>query len=133
MWQGWNMFAPNPKNTNFELDAEITFEAGSKTTWAFPKMQQFGLVQRYQKERYRKWMERVRQGKFNRAWPDTARYIARLHANPTNPPRQVSLRCYWSEIPPPTPEGATQPIPQRVSPTHRYTFFLYNIVPGDLL
>jgi hypothetical protein len=127
LWQGWDMFAPNPYSTNAYLEAEVVFRDGQQRVWKFPRMQDLGLVDRYFKERYRKWAnERVRMDANSVLWPDAARYIARLHANPRNPPQTVRLVRYWAEVPPPGP-GVSKPAYQR------YVFYTYTVAPGDLL
>lgn len=130
LWQGWDMFSPKPLSINFHLDAEIAFADGSQKTWTFPRMERLGFAVRYQKERYRKWIELVRQDAFAFVWPDTARYIARLHADPANPPETVVLTRHWAEIPPPT-RASFQPILPQFDHDNAYTFFTYQVSPED--
>ena len=63
LWQGWTMFAPNAPMVNSYLEAEVTLDDGTTAVYAFPRMDQLGYAERYQKERYRKWVhERVMRG-----------------------------------------------------------------------
>ena len=126
LWQGWDMFSPNPLSTNFDVEAEITFEDGSKKTWTFLEMQKLGFFERYQKERYRKWRERIRADDNAYAWPDTAKWIARKFNNPKNPPKEISLTRYWTPIPKPA-ESDWQPMRAKRKHENEYTFFNYDV------
>ena len=89
-------------------------------------MQELGYVERYVKERYRKWAnERLRANINSKLWPDAARYIARSYADDANPPRMIRLVRTWSEISPPGKPAA----PER---WHREVFYSYILMPGDL-
>lgn len=127
LFQSWNMFAPNPKNANNYVDAEITFRNGQKRLWTFPQMNELGYIERYSKERYRKLANEGLD--INPVLlPDTARYIARLNGDDSNPPQTVKLVYYWSVIPAPPLSGET---PQTGEWTHK-VLGTYAVKPGDL-
>jgi len=129
LFQAWDMFAPNPRMANVSVEAEVTFSDGQQRIWPFPRMEQLGLVDRYCKERYRKWAnDHLRMDANAGLWPDAARYIARLHTQPGNPPVTVRLVRSWADIPPPT--DSTAPLPAH---TNRFVFFTYGVEPDDLL
>jgi len=130
LWQGWNMFAPDPLAIDIDVDAQLVFRDGSRKTWVFPRMEEMGYWERYRKERYRKWRERVRLDAFAVVWPDTARYIARLHQSPENPVVTVKLTRYWTAIPAPSGDWLPSRTP-RVAMTDRHEFFSYRVEPGD--
>lgn len=139
LWQSWDMFAPDPLSINYSLHAQVFFKDGSLKVWEFPRMEKLGLWDRYQKERYRKWRERVRQDIYSSIWDDTARYIARLHNNPTNPPTRVILVREWESIAPPQFKSGTfkmkdyQPMPKRFeSLKYSFRFKFYDVTPRDL-
>lgn len=104
-WQYWDMFAPNPSNWDGYADAEITFQDGSKRVWEYPRMAKLPIVEKYFKERYRKFLERgINQAMF---WPDFAQRVALLnYDDPANPPVSVKLRRNERIIQPP---GKPQP------------------------
>lgn len=130
LWQSWDMFAPNPRITNIYLEAEITLQDGQQRIWKFPRMDELGLVKRYFQERYRKWAnDNVRLDINARLWPDIARYIARLHYDPSNPPQSIKLIRYWSDIPPPAAPGEAQ-LPNT---WNHYIFYTYQTAPTDFL
>ena len=144
LWHSWDMFSPEPLSVNFHVEAEVTFADGSKKVWEFPSMEKLGIWEKFQKERYRKWRERVRQDAYNMIWPYTARYIARLHNNPTNPPVQVALIRHWENIRPPLMLANTnrpgtppklrdyQPLPNEWPKRHKYRFHQYQVKAEDL-
>jgi len=128
LFQAWDMFAPDPLKLNSYIDAEVWFREGSARVWSFPKMHEIGYVDRYFKERYRKFStEYLRMDSHSALWPDAARYIARLNRNSANPPTGVRLIRSWSEMKAPGPGGRYQP-----SPWQHYTYFTYVVQPGDL-
>ena len=131
LWSGlfqiWDMFAPDPLKMNSYVDAEVWFRDGSARVWSLPRMNEIGLVERYFKERYRKFSEYLRRDSHSVFWPDAARYIARLHRNPGNPPTAVQLIRHWSDINPPGPGGQYQP-----GRWQQYLYYTYLVQPGDL-
>jgi len=128
--QDWMMFAPNPTRENTYIDAEITYRSGRKHIWTFPQMQELGYVERYAKERYRKFAnERLWVKENSMIWPDAARFIARLNRDPSDPPKIVKLAHYRCVIPWAPPPGEDPPAEH----WERDVFFTYTVNPGDLL
>ena len=128
LFQAWDMFAPEPPRLNFYLEAEITYRDGQKRVWKFPRMQDLGLMERYSKERYRKFAnEHLRVDESALLWPDAARYVARLNNDPANPPVLVQLVRYWSDLAIRMPDGSFTP--ERWS---HFVFYRYPVGPGDL-
>lgn len=131
LWHGWAMFAPVPLRVNVSLEADVLLADGSRVTWVAPRMEQLGYLERYRKERYRKWRERVRLDAYAAVWPDTARWVARQASRPEAPARHVTLVRRWGPIP--RPVGPWLP-PRLAAPvlTERQEFFRYAVAPGDL-
>jgi hypothetical protein len=127
LFQGWDMFAPSPRNINSHLEAVVIYKDGRTQTWKFPRMEKLGFPERDFKERYRKFAENVQNDANSALWPDVARRIARLNGNASNPPSLVLLVRYWSEIKPPGRGGAYHP-----EPWHANIFFEYTVRPNDL-
>lgn len=129
LFQGWNMFAPEPMKVNGYVEALITYNDGEIHKWKFPRMEELGYTQRYFKERYRKFAnEYVRMDSFAAIRPDVARRIARLNNHdPSNPPAVVLLVWYSSQIAPPGPDGSYRSTPLRAN-----VLFTYFVKPGDL-
>jgi len=129
LFQKWDMFAPNPSMLNNYMTADITYADGHTATWSFPRMEELGLVQKYVKERYRKFAnDNLRLDAFSVLWPDAARYIARVNKlQPSNPPVAIDLVRHWSVVPPPTFENGFM-----TGPWNHFRFFHYVVQPGDL-
>lgn len=132
LWQSWDMFAPNPLQINAHLEALVTFRDGTQRVWPFPRMEKLSYLERYTKERYRKWSsDYVRSDAYSSIWADTARYIARNHYNPLNPPSEVTLKRYWMEIPPPAPSSIHQSWSKEYAHNHSYSFYTYRAREDD--
>lgn len=126
LFQSWDMFAPTPKSVNAHVEAIVIHKDGHVQNWTFPRMEQLSVSERYLKERYRKYVENLRQDANVALWPDAARHIARLNDDVSNPPEIVILVRYWSDI---VPRADLSYEPQR---THRQIFYEYKVGPEDL-
>jgi hypothetical protein len=89
-------------------------------------MEQLSLTERYFKERYRKFEETLPVETYSGLWPDTARHIARMKNNPSNPVETVMLIDWWSRIPPAF-GGNSGPLSRDA-----HVFFTYRVQPEDL-
>jgi hypothetical protein len=98
LFQSWDTFAPSPWPANSYLEATIIYKDGSRKTWPFPRLDQMGLWERFQKERYRKFEENLQQNQFDILLPDVARKIARMNSTPEKPARTVILVQHYSVI-----------------------------------
>lgn len=127
LFQGWDMFAPSPRNVNSYIEAVVIFKDGRTQTWKFPRLEKLGFLQREFKERYRKFSENAQNDANSALWPDMARHIAGLHRSASDPPTIVILVRHWSEIKPPSAGGSYRP-----EPWHANIFFEYNVTPRDL-
>jgi hypothetical protein len=128
LFQAWDMFAPDPAKVNGWIEGVVTLRDGKTAVWRCPRMHQLGLMERYAKERYRKFgNERLRLDAHSALWPDAARYIARLFNDPANPPVSVQLVRHWTMVPPPSADGREQP-----QPVNTYAYFTYPVKQEDL-
>jgi hypothetical protein len=98
LFQSWDMFSPAPKAVNSYLEAIVLYRDGNTRIWKFPRMEQLGLMDRYLRERYRKFAENLQEDKNASLWPDAARFIATRNNDRPVPVRMVFLVRYWSEI-----------------------------------
>jgi hypothetical protein len=126
LFQSWNAFAPAPKALNSYVEAVVIYKDGRILNWKFPRMEQMSLDQRYFKERYRKFIENLKEDSNVALWPDAARYVARLNNNSSNPPEIIMLIRHWSDIVPPG-HGSSTPQPQHVQ-----IFYEFKVKPQDL-
>ncbi len=123
-WQYWDMFAPNPSNTDLWADAEVVYRDGTRKPYQYPRIYLMPIPTKYPHERFRKFYERVNQEQYEFLWPQFALRIAYLNDNPNNPPVTVRLRRHWLPIAPPGK-------PQQKE-YNSFTFFEYAVDPVKL-
>jgi len=132
--QNWSMFAPEPSSLNGFLRGEVKYQDGSTGFYEFPRMCKLGLMDRFFKERYRKWaIDNVRADSHRADWPATARYVARqANRNPAVPPVEVSLWRHWVMVKDPMVEFV--PVGYRVpdEKLETFRFHVEKITPADL-
>ncbi len=126
LFQSWDMFAPSPRSVNAYVQGVVITKDGRLHTWKFPRMEQLSFTERYDKERYRKFVESLQDDRNSALWPDVARYLAHPYKDPANPPEIVMLIRYWSDIVPQA-DGSYHPAPERA-----HIFFEYRVKPGDI-
>lgn len=111
-WQYWDMFAPNPANTDIWLDAVVTYEDGTEEIFHYPRMKELPLVKKYFMERYRKYTERLSPDIREYKWPQTAYWVAaKMDKYEDNPPVHVILRRHFREYLAPTKEVPHPEVP----------------------
>ena len=128
--QSWSMFSPYPDKLDVTLEAQITYQDGSKRFWYFPRMAHMGYVRRYQEERWRKLVEVATHANSQAVWVGLARHAARANNHDThNRPVSVTLIQHSRLIPPP---GVPMP-PVQAAPLQTGTGpFVLAIRPEDL-
>lgn len=105
LWQYWDMFAPDPLNTDYYVTADIQFLDGTQKNFEYPRIATMNLAQKFVNERFRKFIERAHSDEYLYLWPTTAQWIAGQHfTDPKNPPVAVRLNYHSRRIPPPTPK-----------------------------
>jgi hypothetical protein len=103
-WQAWTMFSPSPAKFDAFVDARILFNNGQRTHFDFYRMNDEGLVEKYQRERFRKMIENFNLDSNKQMWPYLARYAATMTAVPNRnmyPMRVQLVRVYRTIAPPP--------------------------------
>jgi hypothetical protein len=53
--QSWRMFAPNPGTNDFYISLKYTKKDGTKGEWLLSKMDEYSYLERYEKDRWRKY------------------------------------------------------------------------------
>lgn len=115
-WQYWDMFAPNPAQEDIWLDAEVLFADGTTQIVPYPRMKTMGLFEKFLKERYRKYGERLNNPNYSWKWPHTAHWFAaQAWTDPNNPPVRVNIRRHFHRI-----EAPPAPLP-----TDHQTYVFY--------
>jgi hypothetical protein len=100
LWQYWDMFAPNPANVDYWFDTIVVYSSGRQEVFPYARMKDMNVWQKYFKERYRKYTERITND--SDAWkrPAFCQRIAYLaYKDPGDPPAKVFLRRHWREMP----------------------------------
>lgn len=101
-WQYWDMFSPNPAGIDVYCDAEIVHKDGTTSIYAYPRIHDLPIPEKYLKERWRKFYERVNNPNYCFFWPVFAQRLALFaDQDPANPPVLVRLRRHTHPIPGP--------------------------------
>jgi hypothetical protein len=99
-WQSWDMFAPNPTNSDVWGDAIVTRKDGKEEVFQYPRVFTQNYYLKYVTERYRKYYERAHLDSHAFMREPFAKRIALLADNqPGNPVVKVILRRHYIEIP----------------------------------
>ena len=101
-WQYWDMFSPNPANTDYYGSAEITYQDGTVKNVEYPRVYSASIPVKYLRERYRKFYERAHLDSNRYLWPTFGQALALMHyEDAKNPPVKVKLTRHWFPIPGP--------------------------------
>jgi len=119
MEQAWGVFAPDPRSTSLKLEARVTFEDGTTTTWEVPDGPRIGANLRYY--RWRKCLERIRSDSFSGLWRATAEWVAAEHSGGPSPVATVELVRFFRQ------NSISGPQP----PYEQFTFFTLEVEPED--
>ncbi len=124
-WQYWDMFAPDPADTDFWCDASVTYKDGSVRRYEYPRMFALPIAVKYFKERFRKFYERAHPEDYAYVWPVFAQRVAfEMDRYPGNPPVRVQLTRHWQPLP-----GPGKPIPREYN---AYTYFDFKVEQAAL-
>lgn len=93
LWQSWDMFSPNPSNLDIWADAEIDYEDGSTKRYQYPRVYNLSHPEKFVKERYRKFFERVNPETAEWLWPTYCQRLA-LEAYKPGGPKPVRVRAW---------------------------------------
>lgn len=123
MWQYWDMFAPDPAQTDIWCSAEVTYMDGTKKPFEYPHMKALSIPQKFMLERHRKYFERVNQPGFSYLWVTFGQAIAFKSAtDPNNPPIQVDVTRHFQEVVRHDAKDTS-----KENPYGQYTFFRYAV------
>ncbi len=108
-WQYWDMFAPDPSNTDWYCAADVTYKDGTTKAVPYPRMNDLPIPMKYVKERYRKFFERAHNRDLSAMWPPFAQTMAHLgYTDPNNPPMVVRLKALSLRIADPGQRQSTK-------------------------
>lgn len=130
LWQYWDMFSPEPAQTDFYATAEVEFQDGTITTFNYPRVYEADLLEKYFIERYRKLYERINPDDNRYVWLPVAQAIGLKYAkDPKNPPVKVRLiRHFQFVVRHDAPNAANLPEP----PYSHYQYYQHVIDQQEL-
>lgn len=131
LWHGWAMFAPNPTSVNAYIDAKVHLRNGETLLWTAPRIELAEPADRNGMERWNQWRFALRLDHNAVIREDAARYVARLHRDPNNPPVRIELWRHWSLIAAPQ-AGDFQPISRDLVYQNHDLLVDYPVAEGDL-
>jgi hypothetical protein len=113
MNETWDTFAPRPKSSEQYLKAVVETESGDTRVYSFPRMESLSWSGRYQRERYRKFVESSLCKECSGLWPDIEKKVASQVGTTNDLVRKVILIEFESTIDPATgstgAEGEARP------------------------
>lgn len=122
-WQYWDMFAPNPSDTDLWGSATVHYRDGTSKVYAYPRIYDMPIPEKYLMERYRKFFERASNDGFKYLWVPFARRVARLNDLPGNPVVRVELTRHWMVLP-----GPGKPMPDDYQ---TYTYLTWEVPASE--
>lgn len=109
-WQFWDMFAPDPAQTDFWGDAIVTYRDGTTSRYLYPRMYELDVFKKYLMERYRKFYERAHTEDYAFLWPIFGQRIAeKCYTDRKNPPVKVALSRHWQAVQRPSQKDPNPP------------------------
>ena len=121
-WQYWDMFAPDPSQSDLWVDAEVEYLDGTKKAFDYPHIKQLSLPEKFIYERHRKFTERAPteslQFHYLRA-PFGQAIATKCATDPNNPPVFVRMTRHFLDVPRHDKPMGPEP------PYLKYTYFTY--------
>jgi hypothetical protein len=115
----------SPRKINKHLAGFIVYKSGLAELYDYPRTERFGLLDKLRFERFRKYFsDNLDSWNLADGRTDLARYIARTHNHPGDPPQAISLWTVTIPIPPPDGSGS--------SPRSIARFIDYTVQESDL-
>ncbi|WP_165069171.1 hypothetical protein [Paludisphaera rhizosphaerae] len=106
LWQAWGMFAPEPVQTSYTLEAEVSDAKGISRIYEFPKVADLPWWEKMPKFRYPKLAANLAVDEFKPLREVAARHAVRsLSVEPKSFP--VTVQLYYQVVKPP-PFGTSQ-------------------------
>lgn len=102
LWQKWNMFSPNPTREDVTMFAKVILTNGEIKMWTPIRMSELSLVDKYLRERWRKWgMDNIRADSHATLWPSLGRYIESSFKNhfPESEIAKIEVYRQWYVVP----------------------------------
>lgn len=99
MWQGWNMFAPNPLRSDTYIFARLYFKDGSFITKNVEVDLEDNFLKPFREVRWTKWAkDNVRQEDYKSLWEPALRYMVAKYGTAKNPVMKAQLLSKQYEV-----------------------------------
>ena len=126
LWQDWSLFAPDPMDSNLEVEARVSDAAGHRWVWKIQPREALGPLGGLRHEHYHKIVDLIRRDEnqgYRAGFADyVARQVAELERIPAGTSLNVQLVRRWIKIEPPL--GVSyQPILPHYEPTQEERFY----------
>ena len=97
--QRWNLFSPGIRTMNQYATALVTFKDGTVKLYEWPENRKifFSDINRNQLRKF--IVDGVNEPFYSAYWPDSARFLAKIHWNPDNPPVFVETVFNGIDVP----------------------------------
>lgn len=96
LWQAWDMFSPDPRTVDVCVEVEWADRDGSRGAWMLTDMVSMGFVERWRKDRWRKYCnDHLRLDDERDLWQPFAEYTVRRLRAQGRDPESVTLVRWW--------------------------------------
>lgn len=96
LWQGWEMFSPEPRSEDIWVDVLVIDRNGSQHRWPLTHMIEMPYFTRCQKERWRKYCnDHLRLDAERTLWKPFAEYWLRTLQAQGHDPAAIELTRFW--------------------------------------
>ncbi len=122
LWQGWDMFSPEPRSEDIWIDVLVIDRDGSQHHWPLTHMIEMPYFDRWQKERWRKYFnDHLRLDAERTLWKPFAEYWLRTLQTQGHDPITIELTRLWH--PTHIPVSAARRADLYRGPWNRFVFY----------
>jgi hypothetical protein len=130
IWQSWEMFAPNPRGDDIWTDVVYTRSDGQEGRWILTKMSDMPWIERWQKERWRKYFnDHLRTDGAKFLWKPFAEFTAARLKSESVDATTITLRRWWRPAGHPVSRSLKPGV--RVDPWNHYDFYKWHKSPEE--
>ena len=128
LWQAWDMFSPDPRPEDVCVEVAFTDRDGTRDRRMLTDMLAMGFVERWQKDRWRKYFnDHLRLDDERALWQPFAEYAARRLCAEGRDPATIELVRWWRPSERPVRPGLRADV--RPTPWNGYVFHTWHVPP----
>lgn len=129
LWQAWDMFSPDPRTTDICLEVEWNDRDGTRGAWMVTDMVSMGYVERWRKDRWRKYgNDHLRLDDERDLWQPFAEFAVRRLRAEGRDPAAIALVRWWRPCEPQVSPRLRADV--RRTPWQSYVFHRWRVPPG---